>query len=97
MSFASAKAYLKMPASFSEQACNSSKSEGGSAILYMSVSLILANLEKRVQSPEPQSDVGVLPPFYSVKLCKMDWLVDMEPSKNAIPTQHSSANQLKSL
>ena len=27
----------------------------------------------------------------------MGWSVDMEPSKNAIPTQHSSANQLKSL
>ena len=77
-----------MPASLSEQACNSSKS---------SVSLILANLEKRVQSPEPRSDVGVLPPFYSVKLCKISWLVDIEPSKNAILTQHSSANQLKSL
>ena len=32
-----------------------------------------------------------------MKLCKMGWSVDMEPSKNAILTQHSSANQLKSL
>ena len=32
-----------------------------------------------------------------MKLCKMGWLVDTEPSKNAILTQHSSANQLKSL
>ena len=86
-----------MPASSSEQVHNSSKFKGGAAIWHASVSLILANLEKRVQSPEPQSDVGVLPPFYSVKLHKMGQLVDMEPSKNAVPTQHSSVNQLKSL